>query len=171
MINHPLTSLLHKTAEGSPERPPHSSTSASTTIDLMQKNLLNTKEWKKVKDICGTQTFEEITAMNKNFALSFLLQTHSLEAYPLSYLPALMKAFKTLGKKLPAAILSLFVSFVENFTPQSYDTHLLKEFFEFTKQIPCSCTWLTKVPDLNPLVVDPSTLMLDESAIIVEEFL
>lgn len=48
---------------------------------------------------------------------------------------------------------------------------LLKEFYEFTKQIPCSCNWLIRVADLNPLVVDPSTLMLDESAMIVEEFL
>jgi hypothetical protein len=30
---------------------------------------------------------------------------------------------------------------------------------------------LIRVADLNPLVVDPSTLMLDESATIVEEFL
>jgi hypothetical protein len=54
MFNHPLASLVHKVIEDSPERRHQSSTSASTTIDLMQKNLINTNEWKKVKDFKDT---------------------------------------------------------------------------------------------------------------------
>ena len=109
--------------------------------------------------------------MTHNYALSFLLQTYALNYFPESYLLALLKAVETMGNKIPNAIPPLFAQFVENFDPTPYPVELLKRFFAFTKIVPCSCKWLARVPDLNPLIVNAITLQLEESGPVALEFL
>jgi len=109
--------------------------------------------------------------MNDNYATSFLLQTHSLPNLPEEYLLALVGSVKRLGSRLPNSIPPLFVEFVENFNPRPYDIEVLKGFYTFSKNVPASCKWLSRVENLNALIVDPLVYQLEESGQIVEEFL
>jgi len=55
-----------------------SSTSADT-IEVLEKKLKETKEWRQVKSICQGKDFDDVPEMmTRNFALCFLIASSSL---------------------------------------------------------------------------------------------
>jgi len=113
------------------------------TVDKLDERLKSTKEWHQVLMLCEGQDFGDAPeTLNKNFALSFLLQTASLTSYSDNFLHVFVKAIQMIGiMKLPQP--QAFVPFLNAFKPN--ENHKLADLivlFEFTKAVGSSWEWL-----------------------------
>jgi len=86
-------------------------------------------------------------------------------------LPALLKTVKRLGDNTITPILPLFASFVDNFDPRPYSEELLQDFFAFSKKVSSTCKWLSRVQNLESLIVRPIDYKIEQSGAIIDEFL
>ena len=95
-----------------------------------------------------------------------------MEDLPEEYIPSLIRIIEVLGaSNIPKHLFPLFSTFLDSFDPSVHEHLDLKILYDFSKQVGCSLTWLSKLNDITYLVVDPLTLTLPESGHLVDSFL
>jgi hypothetical protein len=112
----------------------------------LEKRLRSTKEWEMVYDLCHGEDFNSLPpAINEKFALSFLVQTATIEDHHPSFLSAFVKVVSALTiRKIPAHILEAFKPFLKKFRASEDDRIAdLIVLFEFTKAVGNCWDWLS----------------------------